>query len=74
LSRTGINAGPQHRHNPDIIRHRAFPRDAPRLIDEISSDPSPPDGCAKPWANKFRWSVLKMRQALTFLVTFATDH
>jgi hypothetical protein len=74
LSRTGINTGPQHRHNPDIIRHRAFPRDAPRLIDEISSEPSPPDGCAKPWANKFRWSVLKMRQALTFLVTFTADH
>ncbi len=25
-------------------------------------------------SNKFRWIVLKMRQALTFLATFENDH
>ena len=56
------------------MRHRAFPRDAPRFIDEIRSEPSLPDASAKASANKFRWSVLKMRETLTFLATFKTNH
>jgi hypothetical protein len=61
-------------HIPDTIGIPSRRGDATESKAEIPRRLAERCGYRRWVANKFHWMVLKMRQALTFLATFETDH